>query len=283
MRKTYPIILIGVSLVFIGLDRIDKFNRLRTKIITFFSPLQFMSTLFFNASKVRKENEYLKRKITHLSLENQILQRYKYENEELRNLLNFIKEKEYELIPAKIIGREIDPFPSVCVINKGRKDGVEKEMQVITYDGIYGKIIQVEENTAKVQTIFDYNFRVSGMNLRNEVHGIVYRGEGPYLALKYVPIGADIKIDDEIITSGMGSVFIKGLKVGKVKKISPDKTLLTYHILLQPACKIEKVENVFIIKEKKKRDTLIKETNLWEIKKKESSEYKHEVSTIRLQ
>lgn len=271
-----PIILIIISLIFIGLGRIEKFDILRIKIASVFFPVQKIISLFFNISKGIKEQSVLKKKIAELTLENQLLKKYKLENDEFRDILNFAKDSEYELILSKIIMRENEPFPSLCIIDKGRQDGLKELMQVITQDGIYGKIIKVGERTATLQTIFDYNFRVSGMNIRNGIQGIVRWSGGEGLVFEYIPIGSDIKIGDEIITSGIGGVFMKGLRVGTVKKIEVDKTGLTYHILLEPACKIRKIENVFVIKEiKSQKNTKKLNLGIWEIEENRPQKEKY--------
>lgn len=268
MKKSItPIILIIISFIFIGLGKIDKFEKCRTKITNIFSPIQANVILFFSISKIIKENELMKTKMAQLSIENQLLKKYKYENDELRKQLNFEQENEYTLIAAKIIARDPEPFSSICIINKGEKDEIKKGMPVITIDGLYGKVIDVTNKTAIVQTIFDYNFRVGCMNLRNGVQGIVRWENDKGLIFEHIPVGSDIKIEDEIVSLGIGETFIKGLKVGKVVKIGTDVRKLTYWALLQPACKIDKVENVFVIKEKSESfvSKPIKETKLWEI------------------
>lgn len=243
------IIVTFVSIILIITGRTENGIRLQLKLSGIFAPMESYTAFFFNTFRIRQENKILKQKVVELSTENQILNSYKSENAQLRKLLDFSQQIPYLVIPANIINRELDPISEVCGINKGITDGVKIGLSVITEDGIYGKIVEVQSNKALVQTLFNFNFRVSGMDIRSGVQGIVRWEKGIGCIMEHVPVNFDVQTGDEIITSGLGSIFPKGLNIGKIKEVTTDPSKLFYYITLEPACKFAKVTNVFVLKE----------------------------------
>ncbi|MFA5033879.1 MAG: rod shape-determining protein MreC [bacterium] len=243
------IIVTFVSIILIITGRTENGIQFQLKLSGVFAPLESCTAFFFNTFRIRQENKILKQKVVELSTENQILNSYKSENAQLRKLLDFSQQIPYLVVPANIINRELDPISEVCGINKGVLDEVKIGLPVITEDGIYGKIVEVQSNKALVQTLFNFNFRISGMDIRSGVQGIVRWEKGKGCILEHVPVNFDIKAGDEIISSGIGSIFPKGLNIGKVKEVTIDPSKLFYYITLDPACKFAKVTNVFVLKE----------------------------------
>lgn len=241
------IILISIFLIFIG--KSDYGTQLQLNLSSVFSPIQSFTSFFFNTLRIRYENKLLRQKVVELSLENQSLYNYKFENLELRELLEFRQQTSYKAIPVNILIRELDPISEVCTIDKGLNHGIQTSMPVITEEGIFGKTVEVTDTKALVQTLFNFNFRVSGMDIRSGVQGIVRWETGKGCILEHIPVNSDIQVGDAIITSGLGSVFPRGLNIGTVKKINIDPSKLFYSISLEPACNFYKVINVFVLKE----------------------------------
>lgn len=264
------VILISISLIFIG--RSDYGKKLQLNLSSVFSPIQSFTSFFFNTLRIRNENKILRQKVVELSLENQSLYSYKLENVELHRLLEFREQTGYTAIPANITNRELDPISEVCTIDKGSINGMQMGMPVITEDGIYGKIIEVTNDKSLVQTLFNFNFRASGMDLKSGVQGIVRWESGKGCILEQIPVNSEIEPEDKIITSGLGSVFPRGINIGTVKKISIDASKLFYSISLKPACEFSKVTNVFVLKESilipdSLKDSVMIKTVGWEFKK----------------
>ncbi len=259
--------LIIVCVIFIGLGNTEFGKKTQIQVASVFSPLGSWTSFVFNEFKLRHENKVLRTKLSELALKNQILSNLQYENEKLFKLLEFKDRTEYELVASQIVSRDPNPISGVCLIDKGLSDGVDKNSPVITCDGVYGKTIKVTKENAMVQAISDFNFRVACMNLRNGIQGIVRWESGKGCILGQVRVNSDIQVGDSIVTSGIGSIFPKGVIVGKVRKINVDKTKLFYEIAIEPACKLEEVEYVFIVKKKAEgvEESTIYKTQGWEI------------------
>lgn len=263
-------VLVVLSIILIGLGNTDVGTRVQVVMSGIFSPLCGWASFAFNELKIRRENRVLKLKLAELSTKNQVLQSLQYENDRLRNLLEFKSREPYKLIAARVSGRDPDPVSGSCVIDKGRADGVKQGLPVITVDGIYGKVIEVSETKALVETIFNFNFRVACMDLRSSVQGLVKWDGSRGTLIAQVPVNSDIKIGDEIVASEIGSVFPKGLRIGRVKEVGVDETKLFYEAVLDPVCNFAGVEDVFIIVETEQvEEPTISETPMWKIIYKE--------------
>lgn len=263
------ITLVIISIILIGIGGTESGVKLQLKTASLFTPFHRYASFLFNTFKIRRENRSLKQALAKLALKNQRLTMYEYENKRLKSLLEFKDQEKYELITARIVGKLPDPIAGTCIINKGKAHGIERGTPVITPDGIYGKVLDVTKNTAVVQTLFHFNFRASAMNLRNGTQGIVRWEPGKGCIFEQVPVNSDIKAQDMVVTSGIGSVFPKGLKIGEVEKVMLDKTKLYYSIPLKPFCKFAQVEVVFVVKKpglsSKRSEEPIYETLQWKI------------------
>lgn len=265
--KIGAVVLVSILLIFIG--KSDSGIKLQLKLSNIFSPLESYTSFFFNTFRIRHENKILRQKAGELALENQLLYNYKVENSEFRELLRFRDQAAYALVPANIVNRDLDPVSEVCTVDKGIADGMRIGLPVITEQGVYGKVIEVTSDKALIQTLFNFNFRVSGIDVRSGEQGIVRWESGRGFILEHMPVNSNIQVGDIIITSGLGSVFPRGLNIGTVKKISIDPSKLYYSINLVPACQFTKVTNVFVLKESAplsttSPDSLI-ETSSWQI------------------
>ncbi len=269
-------VLIVICVVLIGLGTTEFGRKTQIRIGSVFSSFGGWAGFVFNQFKIRQENKILKDKVSELALKNQILRSLQYENEKLLNLLEFKTRAEYELIAARIVNKDPNPISSRCLIDKGLADGIDKDFPVITCDGVYGRIAEVTRENAVVQTISDFNFRAAGMNLRNGEQGILRWESGKGCILGQVRVNSDIQIGDSIVTSGIGSIFPKGVPVGKIQEIRVDETKLFYEASLEPACKLGEIEYVFIVKKKPResgKNTIYK-TAGWEIRRRVEEEEK---------
>lgn len=262
--------LVVLCVVLIGFGNTDLGGKTQLRVASIFSPFGNWASFIFNEFKIRHENRVLRTKVSELALRNQILRNLQYENEKLLDLLDFKAQADYELIAARIVDREPNPISSTCLIDKGSSCGVEKDMPVITCDGVYGKVVKVTKENAVVQTISNFNFRVACMNLRNGIQGIVRWEGGKGCIFGQVQVNSDIQVGDSIVTSGIGSIFPEGVPVGKTYEINVDKSKLFYEIALDPVCKLGEVEYVFIVREKSEEleDYIVYKTEGWEIYQK---------------
>jgi len=125
-------------------------------------------------------------------------------------------------------------------------------MAVITADGMLGKIKSVGKLTSKVQllTSFDQNNYIHALIQGEEnVYGIIagYDHETNRLLLTEIPADSEIEKGQNVITSGLGGVFPKGLLIGNIDEVKPNSTGLTKIAYLTPAADFYNVEEVIVV------------------------------------
>ena len=144
------------------------------------------------------------------------------ENNKLKKLLE-IKENNYNMITALVLKRDVDWYNSFT-INKGKIDGIKKNMAVIDSYGLIGKIVSVLNNSSVVSLITSSNNKVAVSILSddNEYYGIIDSYIDDFIIVKNISKNNNIKIGDKVYTNGLGGIYPSGIYVGNVKSISSD-------------------------------------------------------------
>lgn len=195
----------------------------------------------------KEKDRRLLEEIARLSYENQRYQSLKKENEQLRKILEFETKFPKEIIPAEILNRVPEMVNISYMISKGHLKGIEVGDPVIGFYGVFGKVLKVESESAIVQTLMNYNVALSAMDQRSTVFGILKWDMKFYL--EGIPLYADIEYGDTIVTSGRGSIFPEGLRIGKVVKISKDESAYSIIIEVEPFENFNNPDVVFLIKQ----------------------------------
>jgi len=210
--------------------------------ITFFSEMKYYAQ---ENERLEEENGELKERIRKLEAAGA-------ENEDLRDLLNLRKKYETEnAIVAEIISYDASAWFKVMSINRGRNDGVNENMIVLTPDGLVGKVTQVSDTSSKVTTILDVNNVVSARITKTgdlvTTKGDMNLSEKGLLRLNYVTSDTLLNVDDVIETSGMGGIYPKGIFIGTIKQVEQDTTLMKKYALLEPGVDFNKLNEVLLI------------------------------------
>ncbi|MFK9091302.1 rod shape-determining protein MreC [Bacillus salipaludis] len=220
-------------------------------------PTNYVAGFFENLQDLTNtydENKELKSRIENLaSLEAQV-QGLKQENKELRDVLDEKKTlRDFEPLPATVIGRNPDRWHEMIIIDKGKLQGVKKNMAVVTASGLIGKVKNVTQFSSTVQLLssMDPKNRISAIvQGETKVYGLVegYDNEKKLLMVKAIPSGAKIEKDQTVITSGLGGIFPEGLMIGKVVEVKQDQYGLNQTALVKPGADFYDIKNVIITK-----------------------------------
>lgn len=199
------------------------------------------------------------------SLQRQLLRSYELENENYRltELIGYEKaHPELKLQLAKVYEREGSYRNFHFLIDRGTEAGIKKDMPVLDSRGLLGIVRESWDGGSKVQLIRDSQFAVGALIQRSGSRTVgVLEGNSDHPdtpRLINLPNDADIQIGDEVVTSGLGGLYPKGLLIGQVISIHKDEGGLLKAAWIEPAARISKVEEVFVliavqeIKEKKK-------------------------------
>ena len=200
---------------------------------------------------VKDENDEIKQKLARLETENNILQEYKVENETLKKTLDLQKSnKELQIVTGEVVGRSIKEWYKTISINKGANDGIKENMPVITYKGLVGRVTSVTNSTAEVTLITDSKYgAVAALAKEIRYPGIVIGEDDGSNQLKMIQIPSDASIQEgvEIITSGLGDMTYKNLKIGKVKSIENASDGLMKEAIIEPYENLNNLDFVMVI------------------------------------
>lgn len=169
------------------------------------------------------------------------------ENARLKKLLSFKQQSSFKVIPARVIGRSMDSFASVVIIDKGNFNGIRRGMSVITHLGLLGRVIESSKDSSKVMILSDPSLGVSGVVQRTRQEGLVCGTLGMYLIMKYLPQDADIRIQDRVITSGFNQAYPKGILIGTVVEIGNEFSSLGRYAVIRPAANLSHTEEVLVV------------------------------------
>lgn len=204
---------------------------------------------------VKDENDEIKKDLARLETENNMLQEYKIENETLRKTLNLQKSNEdLQIVTCEVVGRSIKEWYKAISINKGSSDGIKENMPAITYKGFVGRVTSVTNNTAEVTLITDSKYgAIAALAKEIRYPGIVIGEDDGFNKLKMIQIPSDAPIQKgfEIITSGLGDMVYKNLKIGKVKSIKNASDGLMKEAIIEPYENLNILDFIMVITSQK--------------------------------
>ncbi|UCD84074.1 MAG: rod shape-determining protein MreC [Deltaproteobacteria bacterium] len=194
-----------------------------------------------------KENEALKRELDQLRFEKNQLIEVALENDRLRALLDFKRSLGGPAIPAEVVGEDTSSWFRTILINKGSEDKVARGMGVVTKEGIVGQVSKVSARLSQVLLIVDPSSNVDTLIRRNRAKGILTGKTERVCQLKYLSRLEEIKIGDEVVTSGIGGIFPKGLEVGVVNSVEKKSYGMFQNVLVTPKVDFGKLEEVLVL------------------------------------
>ena len=165
------------------------------------------------------------------------------ENKTLKKLFD-IKENNYEMITGIVLKR--NKWYESITINKGKKDGIKKNMAVIDSEGLIGKISEVGNNYSVVSLLTNSNNKVA-VNI-NDYYGILDGYESGYLIVRNVVKDNDIKIGDKVYTNGLGGIYPSGIYIGDVSEIIDDDLELSKVIKVKLNNNYNRIKYVNVIR-----------------------------------
>ena len=200
---------------------------------------------YFELRHVKEENRALEQQLLSLRLQNQALQEAANETARLRRLVDFRSSVGLKTEAAEVIGGGASADAQVVYINRGARQGLTRNMPVITPGGVVGKVSQVLSSTAQVLLITDPESGVGALLADSRIHGSL-RGSGPGpLQLSFVLNDEPVKVGEQVETSGDDQIYPKGLPLGIVTSVHPGATF--QQILVQPAAPLSRLESVLVV------------------------------------
>ncbi len=234
--NTYLLFVIycGIAFLFMRLQNEATLTKLRTNGLEFSSFIneKLMNlTWLFNLSN---ENDRLMRVNTELLTR---LLHVETSAIDERNRTKILKDSTFNasgFIMARVVDRKFSDRDNMLLINAGWKNGIKKDMTVLVPEGLVGRVIAVSEHYAKVMPVINTDFKVSVVSDSSNCMGLLsWSGGKEFIAqVEHIPISSHLKLNERIVTSDFSTFSIRGIPVGKVVRIIPDKLFYTVDVWL---------------------------------------------------
>ena len=170
------------------------------------------------------------------------------ENARLRALLDSTARVDDSILIAEIVSVDMNPFRNTIVINKGGRDGAYVGQAVIDADGIVGQITRDRHFSSEAMLVTDIDHAIPVELARNRLRTIaVGSGEQNQLSLPFLPISADVRDGDILISSGLGGTFPPGYPVGVVRAIRSVTGQPFLEVDAEPAAALNRIREVLLI------------------------------------
>lgn len=222
----------------------------------FSGPAHFVTGIFDNVDSLLntyKENQHLKARLEEFASVQAEVTDLRSENDQLKEIVGKEADlRDYNPIQATVIARNPDQWEEKIILNRGVSDGVELDMAVLTAQGLIGKVSLVTKTTSTVELVSTQNpnYRVSAMVIGGEdgIFGLIegFDADRRELLLKRIDAEVEIEVGQQVVSSGLGGIFPKGLIIGEITEITIDEFGLTQLAYVKPAADFTLLNHVMI-------------------------------------
>ena len=251
------VILLQVLLLAVQIKRDSQGRLIRSWTVGAVSPFERAGSYVFGSFRdtwrnyfalrgTKKDNDDLRRENDALKLRIAQLEGKAEEADRLGALLHFRQSQaDVPMVAARVIGGGPSMASFTIQLDRGERDGIRKDMGVITPDGVVGKIIDAYPNTSQVQLLTDERSGVGAKLADSGIQSPVGGFGEALLAMKYFPNDDDVSVGARVVTSGMDRIFPRDLPVGTIAEVKAGNPFK--QIRVKPAANLEKLEEVLVL------------------------------------
>ncbi len=196
---------------------------------------------------LREENQKLRLEVNHLKSELVRFEEVGKKSERLERLLNLKDKTSGKVKAARVIARDPSHWAQYVVIDRGSRDGVRKNTVLIGADGLVGKVTARGAHSARAILLIDRGSRVSAMNQRTRDVGLIEGTGSSMLKMTYLDRASNIQVGDQILSSGLGGIYPKGIPIGKVELVGGERDPMSLYAVVRPFVSFSKLEEVLCV------------------------------------
>jgi len=195
---------------------------------------------------VRSENDDLRARLAETEDANLQLREALLASGRLGRIAEMREEFDVPMLRAELVGLDASTWFQSVLLDRGRNHGVHSGMPLISEQGLVGLVTATSRNAAKGMLLLDRQSAVSAVVQRSRARGVV-RGTGDALVFEFVGREADVAPGDVLITSGLGGVFPKSLRVGVISAVEQEGVQLMREASVEPVVDFNRLEQVFVM------------------------------------
>jgi len=173
-----------------------------------------------------------------------------FENAQLRALLDLRERAGSQALAADVLYDAADPFSRKVVIGRGQVHGVQAGMAVVDAAGVLGQVTRVYPTVSEVNLVTDRDQAIPVLNLRTGARYLAYGQSGTgqsSMELRFTPNSADLKVGDQLATSGVDGVYPPGLAVGQVRLVDQRSNSAFATIVVDPIANTHGATQVLVL------------------------------------
>ncbi len=210
------------------------------EVVGFFQNYLFLWNTRRDSLQIIEENRKLLATIAQL-------QEAQQENTRLRRQIKFQEEFKLETIVARVIAKDVSTEFRAIRINRGENSGIQKDMAVMTNEGVVGRVLRTTSNTSDIVTVLDLLSAVDSFVARSRARGVVTGRTESVCQLKYALRTDDIEPGDVLIASGLGGIFPKGIPIGTVSRVDRKAYGISQEVEVRPSVDFSRLEEVLVV------------------------------------
>jgi len=195
---------------------------------------------------LKAENEELKRQLAVAQVAAQEQRALAERARGFERLLELRERVPLATTAAEIIGAAASPDFRTLTIDKGTRDGLRPDMAVIAPDGVVGRLVVPSARSSKVQLLVDRNAAAGVLIERTRAQGVVVGSGDDRLQMQYVSEASEVAVGDIVVTSGIDTIYPKGLVVGRVELVEKNGPAFK-RIVVKPAVDFTRLEEVLVV------------------------------------
>jgi rod shape-determining protein MreC len=170
------------------------------------------------------------------------------QNERLKELLDTQHSLGITVQLARLIDVDLGAYRHRATLNLGARDGVSVGQVVIDARGVMGQVIEVMPTTSTAMLITDPNHAVPVTIERTGLRTVAYGSQGgDSLSLPNIPVSADVRVGDKLVTSGLGGRFPPGFPVGEITESGQAESGMFLAAKAKPAADIARSDDVLLL------------------------------------
>ncbi len=170
------------------------------------------------------------------------------QNQQLKRLLDAARSLGMQGQLARVVDIDLDPYRRRLVIDRGSNQDVHVGQPVVDAHGVMGQVIEALPDTAVVMLISDPSSALPVVDARSGVRMLAHgAGRGDLLELPNLPINADVRVGDELLSSGLGGRFPAGFPVARITALAPDASAAYLRGTAQPLAHLDRSDHVLLL------------------------------------
>ncbi len=207
-----------------------------------------LTLMLSSRDDLRRRITELENELTLLKVKTEKMAALTAENNRLRDLLGSAAKLQDNVLVAELIGVNPDPEEQEVVVDKGAVDKVFVGQPVLDSQGLMGQVVEVSRYTSRVLLISDQAHSVPVQVLRSNLR-LIAQGTGidQKLELRHVNSTADIRVGDQLLSSGLGNRFPVGYPVGVVDRVVYEPGKPFAEVTASPSAQLDRSRHVLLV------------------------------------